>query len=287
VNARVATNVSSTFLNSLPVQVNGNSRSPFDLASAGAGEVNSAGTFRIGGGNDTVGVTLDGTSLAGTKIGSDAGDGGAAAMNSPSVEALTEFSVVTSGFKAEFGQASGGTLSFVSKSGTNQIHGSAFEFMRNQDFDAKGFFNSVRPIYKQNFDSGQPPSGGFPGKGSRRGNGPQSSKAVGRAGVGARASTPQVGDNLWVRRVQSGTLSLESEGTSGAASRVSLRGETRRTALCHAIRKGRKPRPERPRKRSRRAARIARKRGPRVSSFSLRWRRRTLPASPAGSGTGS
>jgi hypothetical protein len=149
-NARVGTNVSSTFVNSLPVQVNGTSRSPFDLASAGAGEVNSAGTFRIGGGNDTVGVTLDGTSLAGTKIGSDAGDGGAAAMNSPSVEALTEFNVVTSGFKAEFGQASGGTLSFVSKSGTNQIHGSAFEFMRNQDFDAKGFFNSVRPIYKQN-----------------------------------------------------------------------------------------------------------------------------------------
>jgi hypothetical protein len=92
-------------VDSLPVQVNGTSRSPFDLASAGAGEVNSAGTFRIGGGNDTVGVTLDGTSLAGDKIGSDAGDGGAAAMNSPSVEALTEFNVVTSGFKAEFGQA--------------------------------------------------------------------------------------------------------------------------------------------------------------------------------------
>ncbi len=149
-NARVATNVSSTMVDSLPVQVNGTSRSPFDLASAAAGEVNAAGTFRVGGGNDTVGVTLDGSSVAGDKIGSDAGDGGAAAMNSPSVEALTEFNVESSGFKAETGNASGGTLSFVSKSGTNQFHGSAFEFMRNQDFDAKGFFNSVRPIYKQN-----------------------------------------------------------------------------------------------------------------------------------------
>ena len=149
-NARVSTNVSSTLVDSLPVQVNGNSRSPFDLASAAAGEVNSAGTFRIGGGNDTVGVTLDGSSVAGNKIGSDAGDGSAAAMNSPSVEALTEFNVESSGFKAETGNASGGTLSFVSKSGTNQFHGSAFEFLRNQDFDAKGFFNSVRPIYKQN-----------------------------------------------------------------------------------------------------------------------------------------
>ncbi len=149
-NARVATNVSSTLVNSLPVQVNGNSRSPFDLASAAAGEVNSAATFRIGGGNDTVGVTLDGSSVTGDKIGSDAGDGSATAMNSPSVEALTEFNVEASGFKAETGNASGGTLSFVSKSGTNQIHGSAFEFIRNQDFDAKGFFNSVKPIYKQN-----------------------------------------------------------------------------------------------------------------------------------------
>jgi len=148
-NARVSTMVNSTLVDALPVQVNGNSRSPFDLAGSTA-EVNSAGTFRIGGGNDTVGITLDGSSLAGDKLGSDAGNGGAAAMNSPSVEALTEFTVEASGAKAETGHASGGTLSFVSKSGTNQFHGSAFEFLRNQDFDAKGFFNSVIPIYKQN-----------------------------------------------------------------------------------------------------------------------------------------
>jgi Carboxypeptidase regulatory-like domain len=148
-NARVATSVSSTLVDSLPVQVNGASRSPFDLASTTA-EVNAAGTFRIGGGNDTVGVTLDGSSLAGDKIGSDAGNGGAVAMNSPSVEALTEFSVESGGFKAETGHASGGTLRMVSKSGTNQFHGSAFEFLRNQDLDAKGFFNSVKSVYKQN-----------------------------------------------------------------------------------------------------------------------------------------
>jgi hypothetical protein len=148
-NARVSTTVSNTLVNSLPVQVNGASRSPFDLASTTA-EVNAAGTFRIGGGNNTVGISLDGSSLAGDKIGSDAGNGGAAAMNSPSVEALTEFNVEAGGFKAETGHVSGGTLSFVSKSGSNQFHGSAFEFLRNQDLDAKGFFNSVRSVYKQN-----------------------------------------------------------------------------------------------------------------------------------------
>jgi len=148
-NARVSTSVSSTLVNALPVQVNGASRSPFDLASTTA-EVNSAGTFRIGGGNSTVGISLDGSSLAGDKIGSDAGNGGAAAMNSPSVEALTEFNVESGGFKAETGHVSGGTLSFVSKSGTNQFHGSAFEFLRNQDLDARGFFNSTKSVYKQN-----------------------------------------------------------------------------------------------------------------------------------------
>ena len=148
-NARVSTSVSSTLVNALPVQVNGGSRSPFDLASTTA-EVNSAGTFRIGGGNNTVGISLDGSSLAGDKIGSDAGNGGAAAMNSPSVEALTEFNVESGGFKAETGHVSGGNLSFVSKSGTNQFHGSAFEFLRNQDLDARGFFNTTKSVYKQN-----------------------------------------------------------------------------------------------------------------------------------------
>ena len=56
----------------------------------------------------------------------------------------------SSGFKAETGHVSGGTISFVSKSGTNQFHGSAFEFLRNQDLDARGFFDSTKSIYKQN-----------------------------------------------------------------------------------------------------------------------------------------
>jgi hypothetical protein len=71
-------------------------------------------------------------------------------MNAPSVDALTEFTVEASGFKAETGHASGGTLSFVSKSGTNQIHGSAFEFLRNQDLVARSFFATQRSVYKQN-----------------------------------------------------------------------------------------------------------------------------------------
>src|SRR5439155_21501144 len=73
--------------------------------------------------------------------------------NAPSLEAITEFTVDTNGFKAEYGHAGGGVMTFSSKSGTNQLHGSAYEFLRNNDFDANRFFSNSaripRAIYKQ------------------------------------------------------------------------------------------------------------------------------------------
>jgi len=146
-NARVSTTVSELLVASLPVLVNGASRSPFDIAST-TPEVSTTGGYHIGGGNNAFGVSLDGSSMAGGKNGADQGD--AATRFSPPVEALTEFNVEASGFKAESGHASGGTISFVSKSGTNQIHGSAFEFLRNMDLDARSFFQTTRNVYKQN-----------------------------------------------------------------------------------------------------------------------------------------
>jgi len=147
-NARVSTTVSAFLVDSLPVLVNGASRSPFDIALSTPEVSNGGGTYRIGGGNNAFGVALDGSSMAGGKNGADQGD--AAPRFSPSVEALTEFNVEGSGFKAETGHASGGTITFVSKSGTNQFHGSGFEFLRNQDLDARGFFPTQKSVYKQN-----------------------------------------------------------------------------------------------------------------------------------------
>jgi hypothetical protein len=67
----------------------------------------------------------------------------------PSLEALTEFAVDTSGFKAEYGQGGGGMITFAPKSGTNDFHGVVYEFLRNDDFDARGFFAPTRSVYKQ------------------------------------------------------------------------------------------------------------------------------------------
>ena len=59
------------------------------------------------------------------------------------VDTLQEFRVLTNGYSAEYGRSAGGVISAVTRSGTNQWHGSAFEFVRNSAFDAKNFFDPV------------------------------------------------------------------------------------------------------------------------------------------------
>jgi hypothetical protein len=61
----------------------------------------------------------------------------------PFPDALQEFSVQTSNYNAEFGQDAGGVVSIVTKSGTNQFHGSVFEFLRNRVFNAANYFGYV------------------------------------------------------------------------------------------------------------------------------------------------
>jgi hypothetical protein len=71
----------------------------------------------------------------------------------PSVDALEEFKLQTSTYSAEFGRSLGGVVNLQIKSGTNNVHGSAFEFLRNDRFDANNFFNNragrPKPDFKQ------------------------------------------------------------------------------------------------------------------------------------------
>lgn len=59
-----------------------------------------------------------------------------------SIESIREFKVETSSYSAEFGRTAGAQISVVSKSGTNQFHGSLFEYLRNNIFDANNFFTA-------------------------------------------------------------------------------------------------------------------------------------------------
>ena len=66
------------------------------------------------------------------------------------VETIKEFRVVTNAMSAEYGRAGGGVFSVVTKSGTNQITGSAFEFLRDDRLDTKNYFDSEKPDFRRN-----------------------------------------------------------------------------------------------------------------------------------------
>jgi hypothetical protein len=61
----------------------------------------------------------------------------------PSVDAVQEFKVQTNSYSAEFGRTGSGIVNLIYKSGTNQFHGSAFEFLRNSDLDSNSFFSNL------------------------------------------------------------------------------------------------------------------------------------------------
>jgi len=111
----------------------------------GPGSANSDnGIFlnKLGGGqNFGSEILLDGASVIRTENGSSFDEA------SPSVEAISEFKVTTSTPAAEFGRTTGGIVNFVTKSGTNAFHGTAYDLFRNDVLDANNWFNNGRQAY--------------------------------------------------------------------------------------------------------------------------------------------
>jgi hypothetical protein len=68
----------------------------------------------------------------------------------PNLDSISEFRVITSNVDPEYGHYNGGLISVVTKSGTNTLHGSAFEFLRNTDLDARNFFLPQRGVFRRN-----------------------------------------------------------------------------------------------------------------------------------------
>ena len=104
-------------------------------------------TFSVSGGRgNSNSVDLDGTQLAGAM--------GNVAQNLPSPDALQEFQMLTNSFDAQYGRASGGVIFAVTKSGTNQVHGGIWEFIRNDALNARNYFNpastGAKPFLRQN-----------------------------------------------------------------------------------------------------------------------------------------
>jgi hypothetical protein len=76
------------------------------------------------------------------------GIGRGSLINTISVEAIQEFKATGSAFSAEYGRATGGVINVTTKSGTNQFHGTLFEFFRNDKLDANDFFSNKNGLAK-------------------------------------------------------------------------------------------------------------------------------------------
>ncbi|MGA3089656.1 MAG: carboxypeptidase regulatory-like domain-containing protein [Terriglobales bacterium] len=136
VNPTLGQSITGRTLTNMPL----NGRDMLDLALLQPGVTESnddnagAGNYSIAGGRtDSVTFLLDGG------LNNDLLDN--SNVLDPNPDAVAEFRILTSDYTAEYGRNGGGVISVVTKSGTNQIHGSLFEFIRNGAFDANDYFN--------------------------------------------------------------------------------------------------------------------------------------------------
>ena len=134
-DSKLASTVGSTQINNLPL----NGRNVFDLMQLSAGAVNVMGVD-FENGHDTVvnglredfnGFVINGVSNKGLSGG---------AVNTPIEDSVEEFQQLTLNMSAQYGNSAGSTVNLVTKSGTNNWHGSGWEYIRNDVFDANYFF---------------------------------------------------------------------------------------------------------------------------------------------------
>ncbi|MBZ5594372.1 MAG: TonB-dependent receptor [Acidobacteriia bacterium] len=141
VNSTIGQSVTGKPVQELPL----NGRNVLDLALTLPGVVetnpdsNSAGTYSVAGGrSDSVTFLLDGG------MNNDLLDNGV--VYNPNPDTIAEFKVLQNNYTAEYGRNAGGIISVVTKSGTNDLHGSVFDFVRNDAFNANSFFNNQQDL---------------------------------------------------------------------------------------------------------------------------------------------
>jgi hypothetical protein len=116
------------------------------IVQTGAG---SSSTFAIAGGRgDNTNYYVDGGTVQ------NVGMGTPTLYFDPPVEAMQEFNVNMSTYAPELGRTGGGVLQMTTKSGTNQFHGSAYEYFRNDDLNANTFFSKAKPVLRYNLFGG-------------------------------------------------------------------------------------------------------------------------------------
>ena len=142
----LGTIVQNKKLMDLPLFVGGNVRNLEQFIFLAPGVTGDTGNTQVSGspsrGKE---VLVDGIASTGAESG-----GVVPGSARPSVETIGEFKLIRANFNAEYGRTGGGIEVFTTKSGTNDFHGAAFDYLRNDKFDARGFYQRARPINRQN-----------------------------------------------------------------------------------------------------------------------------------------
>jgi hypothetical protein len=140
----VGTVVTRAMVQDLPLSVSGNMRNPEQFIFLAPGVTGDATNTQINGSQSRAKeILVDG-------VGTASPESGGLLFTYPSVEAFSEFKLVSSNFSAEYGRTGGGFEVFTTRSGTNELHGAVFDYLRNDKFDARGFFARSVPVKRQN-----------------------------------------------------------------------------------------------------------------------------------------
>ncbi len=146
-SSQVQTTVDSEMVQNLPLEVSGGIRNSADFLKLTPGYQGNSFSARLNGG---VGldqeVTVDGATVSPVAFGS----GIQGSQNTVPGFAVQEFQVIGSNIEAQYGRTSTGVIKYVYKSGTNDFHGSAFEYLKNRVLDARNFFSSTTNQDNQN-----------------------------------------------------------------------------------------------------------------------------------------
>src|SRR5438270_1246878 len=131
-----------------------NSRDTYQLLQLQPGVQGVGGSDLFYGSNQSGAVSVNGGRGRSNNFSVNGGDGNDLFVNSPAIQpspdSIAEFRVLSTTFDAEYGRNSGAVINVVTKSGTNDWHGSAYEFFRNKALDARGYLDPATPDNKQN-----------------------------------------------------------------------------------------------------------------------------------------
>ena len=144
--SEIGATVQSTLVANLPLEVSGTIRNPVQFIELVPGFVggvannpgsNSSDDFKVNGGQEGgTDVLVDGVSISLVSANTQWNKG-------VSTEGVQEFKVLQSNFSAEYGESGDGIVSLTMRSGTNEFHGSAYDYLRNRDLDANSWKNNL------------------------------------------------------------------------------------------------------------------------------------------------